>query len=364
MSGILVHEWLARTGGSENVFEALGAVFPDAERFALWNDSAGRFTGVRETWLARTPLRRSKALALPLMPFAWRRLPAAQADWILASSHLFAHHARFGGQAAGAPKLVYAHTPARYIWAPGLDGRGDSLPARAVSSALKPLDRRRAQEPVAIAANSAFVAQRIRTAWERDAEIIHPPVAVEQFAREPELSETERLVLDDLPDGFLFAVSRWVAYKRLDAAIAAGRASGRPVVLAGEGPDEARLRALAQSSGVHVRFVHHPSSSLLKALYRRAAALVFAPIEDFGIVPVESMASGTPVLANAVGGAAESVIDGVTGALVHEWDSPRELASAVDRALSTESAACVARAADFRTDVFQERIGAFVRSHV
>jgi glycosyltransferase involved in cell wall biosynthesis len=364
MSGILVHEWLARTGGSENVFEVLGKTFPDAERFALWNDSKGRFTDVRETWLARTPLRKSKSLALPFMPLAWRQLPSAEAVWILTSSHLFAHHARFRGPAGDAPKLVYAHTPARYIWVPELDGRGGALPARMLASVLKPMDRRRAQEPVAIAANSAFVAQRIRDTWERDAEVIYPPVAVQEFLHDPELSRRDQLVLEGLPQGFLFAVSRWVPYKRLDAAIAAGQASGRAVVLAGEGPDESRLRAIATASRVDVRFVQHPSFALLRALYRRAAALIFAPIEDFGIVPVEAMASGTPVLANRIGGAAESVVDGVTGAHVHDWESPSELASAVDRAVSAEPDACVARAADFDAGVFRRSIREFVRSHV
>lgn len=364
MSGILVHEWLERTGGSENVFEILGETFPDAQRFALWNNSAGRFQNVRETWLSRTPLRRSKALALPLMPLAWRQLPVADADWVLASSHLFAHHARFRGPSGDVPKLVYAHTPARYIWVPELDGRGRSLPARALSTALKPIDRRRAQEPVAIAANSAFVAQRIRDTWEREAKVIYPPVAVEEFSREPVLSGEDQAAVDELPDGFLFAVSRWVPYKRLDAAIAAGRASGRAVVLAGEGPDEARLRAIAAASGVEVYFLHHPSFPLLRALYRRAAALIFAPVEDFGIVPVEAMASGTPVVANGVGGAAESVIDGVTGAHVHDWRSASDVASAVDRAVSAQRDACVARAEEFRADVFRDEISEFVRLHV
>lgn len=364
MSGILVHEWLARTGGSENVFEVLADTFPDAERFALWNDSSGRFTDVGETWLARTPLRRSKALALPLMPLAWRQLPATDADWVLTSSHLFAHHARFAGAAAQAPKLVYAHTPARYIWVPELDGRGGSVPAKLMSAALKPLDRKRAQEPVAIAANSRFVADRIRETWEREAEVIYPPVAVEDFAEEPSLSDADQAVLDGMPSGYLFAVSRWVPYKRLDAAIAAGRASGRPVVLAGEGPDEVRLRAMAEASGVDVRFLHHPSFALLRSLYRRAAALVFAPIEDFGIVPVEAMASGTPVIANAVGGAVESVIDGVTGAHVVDWGSPTELKAAVDRAVRCNADACVRHAEAFRGINFQNKIRSFVDRHV
>ena len=107
MSGVLVHEWLAPRGGSENVFEALSRVFPDAARYCLWNESEGRFVVDGETWLARTPLRGRKAAAVGLMPLAWRTLPSVDADWILTSSHLFAHHARFGGSGRGAPKLVY-----------------------------------------------------------------------------------------------------------------------------------------------------------------------------------------------------------------------------------------------------------------
>ncbi|MFC3591890.1 glycosyltransferase [Microbacterium barkeri] len=87
-------------------------------------------------------------------------------------------------------------------------------------------------------------------------------------------------------------------------------------------------------------FVHHPSNPLLTAILQRASALVFAPIEDFGIIPVEAMAAGTPVLANAIGGAVESVLDGVTGAHVHDWDSPSELRAAVDKALASSPAEC------------------------
>ncbi|MDT0156414.1 glycosyltransferase [Microbacterium sp. ARD32] len=376
MSGILVHEWLARHGGSENVFEVLARVFPDAERFCLWDDSDGRFPGVQETMLARTPLRHSKAAALPFMPAVWRHLPERQADWVLCSSHLFAHHARFAGPARTAPKLVYAHTPARYVWTPELDGRGSGLAARAVSSLLKPIDRQRAAEPVAIAANSAFVAQRIADTWQREATVIHPPVDVSGIvaaaahhptAQHPAAQHPAAQHPDDaaalaaLPSQFLLGVSRFVPYKRLDRVIEAGRASGLPVVLAGSGPEEARLRESAKAHG-DVLFIRDPSPALLAQLYRRALALVFPAVEDFGIMPVEAMAAGTPVVANAVGGTAETVIDGVTGALVAGWGRD-ELADAVERAAGAASDACVARAFEFDTPVFETRIAQWVAEH-
>jgi glycosyltransferase involved in cell wall biosynthesis len=290
------------------------------------------------------------------MPLAWRTLPAVDADWIICSTHAFAHHAKFRGSAADAAKLVYAHTPARYVWVPELDGRGGGLAARAVSGLLKPLDRRRAQEPVAIAANSRFVADRIAATWGRDSTVIHPPVDVSYFRDRPEsLTQAEVQLVDDLPADFLLGVSRLVPYKRLDLVLATGQAAGIPVVIAGEGPDEERLRGLAREVDVPVVFVGKTSRPLLAELYRRARAVVFAPIEDFGIIPVEALAAGTPVIANAVGGAAESVIDGVTGAIVHEW-SPAELRAAVDRASLASPEKCVARAEEFSTKVFIEKV--------
>jgi len=364
MTGIIVHEWLSPAGGSENVFEVIARTFPDAERWCLWNDAGQRFQPVNETILAHTPLRRSKAAALPFMPAVWRRLPEREADWVLTSSHLFAHHARFGGPAGDAPKLVYVHTPARYIWVPELDGRGGSLPARAIGAALKPLDRRRAQEPVAIAANSAYIARRVADAWQREAEVIYPPVAVDRFAREPHLTAGEQQQLDALPAEFVLGFSRFVPYKRLEAAIDAGRVAGLPVVLAGSGPDEQRLREYADRAYPgRVAFVHHPSNSLLIAILQRATVLVFAPIEDFGIIPVEAMAAGTPVLVNAVGGAVESVLDGTTGAHVQDWGSDAELRSAVERAVTSSADACRDRARQFGVDVFERRIAGFVQAH-
>ena len=364
MSGVLVHEWLAPRGGSENVFEALSRVFPDAARYCLWNESEGRFVVDGETWLARTPLRGRKAAAVGLMPLAWRTLPSVDADWILTSSHLFAHHARFAGSGRGAPKLVYAHTPARYIWNPELDVRGDTFAARAAANMLKGLDRRRAQEPVAIAANSVFVQKRIAQAWHRESTVIHPPVDVTAFLRAPEPDERDEAALALLPETFLLGFSRFIPYKRLDLVIEAGIAADVPVVLAGAGPDEARLRSFAEERAPgRVFFVRSPGAELYRALLQRCIALVFPAVEDFGIVPVEAMAAGRPVIAPAVGGTGETIVDGSTGAFVEHW-SRDELRRAVEVAAGVSPEACRTQAEKFSEAVFADRIREWVAESV
>ena len=205
MAGVLIHEWIAQDGGSENVLQAMSETFPDAEVRCLWNDSTGRFdpARVRESWLAHTPLRRHKALALPLMPPTWRTLRYRGYDWALISSHAFAHHAHFRGAPSGFRRMVYVHTPARYVWTRAFDARGDNPAARIASHALRPLDRRRAQEGAEFAANSAFVRRRMRDTWEVDARVIHPPVEVEQIQAVPDwrtrLPPDDAALVDALP---------------------------------------------------------------------------------------------------------------------------------------------------------------------
>ncbi|WP_307785492.1 glycosyltransferase [Microbacterium hibisci] len=212
---------------------------------------------------------------------------------------------------------------------------------------------------MAIAANSKFVADRIARTWERDSAVLYPPVDVGYFATaQRRLPADEDAILDTLPRHFLFGVSRLVPYKRLDLVIEAGLAADLPVVIAGEGPDEARLKAMAANRNAHVIFVGKTSKALLAELYRRALAVVFAPIEDFGIIPVEAMAAGTPVIANAIGGASESVLDGTTGAVVADW-SPQSLREAVARADASSPKSCVARAEEFSTARFVESVRAW-----
>lgn len=330
MSGLLVTEWIEPAGGAERVLDRLSGLFPDADMLALWNDAPGRYPDrrVRETWLARTPLRGRKALALPVMPLTWRVPRQKGHDWALVSAHAFAHHVRVD---PGIPTCVYAHTPARYLWAPELDARGAGLAARIAGPPLRRIDRRAAGRVTALAANSRFVAERIARSWEREATVIHPPVDVVDIrsgAWRIQLTDADRRLLDSLPDDFILGVSRFIPYKRMDAVIAVGELLDRPVVIAGSGPLEGELRTAAAAASVPVRIEIAPSDALVRALMERAALFVFPPVEDFGIVAVEAMASGTPVMANRLGGAGESVVDGVGGALFDPRSAEETVAAA------------------------------------
>lgn len=281
MAGVLIHEWLSQAGGSENVLEEMSRIYPDADIVSLWDDSRGRFDAARvhETWLSRSPLRRSKALALPFMPATWRGLENRGYDWALISTHLFAHHARFRDQPGDFARFVYVHTPARYIWNPELDVRGNSIPVKAMAAALKPIDRRRAQEPASHAANSSFVKDRIAKAWDVESRVIYPPVQVEKI--QDVASWKDSLAADDarqfaeLPENYILGASRFIPYKRLDLVIRAGELADTPVVLAGNGPELESLRERAAHATVPVHFLISPSGPLLYALYESALLYVF-----------------------------------------------------------------------------------------
>jgi len=361
--GILVHEWLEATGGSENVFDVLAETFPRADLLCLWSDVADRYPGreLKETWLARTPLRERKAAALPLLPATWRNRPGDY-DWALVSSHLFAHHVSFRGS-KDLRKYVYVHSPARYIWEPELDRRGDSPLVRAAAATLKPLDRRRAQEITAAAANSGFVRDRIARAWGIDSTVIHPPVEVDRIQRiadwTTQLSVEELTVLDSLPQEFLLGASRLIPYKALDVVIASAKACGVPAVVAGDGPERERLEAEAKATGATAIFLGRVSDAMLYALYQRCLAYVFPAVEDFGIMPVEAMAAGAPVISGRIGGTTETVLDGVTGAHV-DFDDPYSVREGVERAVPLAGAKPAEHARSFSRAAFVDAVRRFV----
>lgn len=364
MSGVIVHEWLEPHGGAEKVVEEFAAIFPDVPIHCLWDDAPNRFSPgrVTETWLAHTPLRKSKKYALPFMPTTWRNLGVSDAEWMICSSHLFAHHARFAGPARSARKFVYAYTPARYIWTPELDERANSALGRAIARPLRVLDKKRAKEAFSTAAISEFVRDRIEGTWDQEARVIYPPVNVSEFASdEAKFTAEEVEILEALPSSFILGASRFIPYKRLDLVIKAGVASGFPVVLAGNGPSMNFLRSVADRHPGQVTFVTTPSHELLRELYRRCLLYVFPPVEDFGIMPVEAMATGTPVLANCAGGAAETVVHGKTGYLLENFESA-ELGPAVHAAIELGGDACRSQAWKFDRAVFARQVLDWVRS--
>jgi glycosyltransferase involved in cell wall biosynthesis len=369
MAGVIAHEWISRTGGSEKVLDAMVAEFPDAEVWCPWNDVPDvRYPGhvVRESWLARTPLRRSKPAALPFMPLAWRTRRRSDADWVLASSHAFAHHVSARWSRAEVKKYAYVYTPARYIWTPELDMRGDRRLARLMSPAMKAVDRRRAQEVLGIAAISEFVRDRIARAWDRDSVVIYPPVDVHRIQSVRDwttcLSSAEQRVRDSLPRPFILGASRFIPYKQLAAVIDAGAAADIPVVVAGSGPEERRLRSHAEGVGVPVAFVIDPSDDMLFSLYQEATALVFPALEDFGIMPVEAMALGTPVIGLNKGGVAETVQQGSSGVLIDSFRSSADVRAAVEAASRMGEDGCRQRAAEFDVSRFRAQLRRWLES--
>lgn len=336
---LIVHEWVERWGGAERVLDAMMDAFPDAGVRVLWNDTPV-FDGreVTESWIARTSLRRNKVLALPAMLPTWRMPSSGNPEWMLVSSHLFAHHIK---ARPGTRKLVYAHTPARYIWEPERDHRGDSTMARLASRVLKPIDRRRAAEATSIAVNSRYTGERVARAWEQPSRVIYPPVDTKTLVATDDwrcdLTDDEQRQLDALPETFLLGASRMVDYKRLDRVMQIGAQVKVPVVIAGTGPSHVALRSSAAASGAEVTFIIAPSDAMLRALYAHALAYVFPAVEDFGIMPVEAMACGTPVIANSAGGVRESV-EAVGGGVTceierwNDWDELLHQATSLDAA--------------------------------
>jgi glycosyltransferase involved in cell wall biosynthesis len=345
----MVHEWFGATGGSETVFLAIADLLPHAERLVLWADE-GVETGrlrLSQSWLSRTPLTRSKALALPAMPLVWRTLTSETYDVVISSSHAFAHTVKLGDPAE-TRHLSYIHSPARYVWSPDFDGRGSHPALRVPRRMLQKADIRLSRHVHAYAANSREVQGRIKRFWNRDAEVVNPPVDVDYFAAAPDPHRHQSR-------DYLLGVGRWIPYKKFDLIIEIADAAGLPLVIAGSGPEEERLRQLAAAARVPVHFEVRPPRERLRQLYWGARALLFPAHEDFGIIPVEAQACGTPVLGLRRGGLLETVIDGETGLLVDSRE-PAPYAAALRRLGELSPQRIQQHARNFSSDHFADRM--------
>ncbi|GAA1510674.1 glycosyltransferase involved in cell wall biosynthesis [Agromyces terreus] len=169
------------------------------------------------------------------------------------------------------------------------------------------------------------------------------------------LSEQEEDVLAELPSAFILGASRFVRYKKLEEAIRVGEAARMPVVIAGAGPDGQYLRQAAASGSVKVRFIDAPSDAMLYALYEHADVFVFAAVEDFGIMPVEAMAAGTPVIVNSIGGAREPV-ERIGGGAVLRGSTDNDIRRALKEALSADRDSMRVGAQAFDAEEFDSSI--------
>ena len=327
----IVHERLTEIAGSEHVVAELSKEWPDAPiSIPIVDDRiVAPFSSQVETGRLSLAYRlagyRSYAPFLPLEPRWFRRRDFGSADAVVISHHAFAVAAV--AAAAPIPTIAYVHSPARWAWDASL--RAEETESRTGQFVLELLSRlaintelAAAQQITTIVANSNSVAQRIEHHWNRESQVVHPPVDVAFYTPEP---------LEPREDYFLLA-GRLVGYKRVDVAIRAAVRAGVKLVVAGDGRDAANCRKLAADGDV--TFTGRVSNDELRSLYRRARAMVMPGEEDFGITPVEAMACGTPVIALGVGGALDSVIDGVTGKFVAKADDA-EMVSAFAEAFAS-----------------------------
>ena len=316
----IVHERFTEFGGSELVVAEFMKTWPQAKVFAPITEpqcrrqvmeAAGRLDDAAHepiygTWLDRAYAltgRRSHAPLLPLVPSALGRLPLGKdVDAVLISHHSFATQAAF---ATEAPVVAYVHSPARWAWDRTFrDHEVASRAGRIALSALGKLARRgelRAAPRLShVIANSHAVSERIRDWWGLPSTVISPPVRIDRFSPDPSIPRED----------FYLCAGRLVPYKRADLAIRAAQQAKCRLVVLGEGRFRDHLEAIA---GPETTFLGAASDEVLLDMYRRCRALLMPGVEDFGIVPVEAMACGTPVLALGAGGALDTVDPGVTG---------------------------------------------------
>ena len=298
MRAAIVHYWLLNMRGGEKVVEALCNLLPDADIFTLFYDPdrispAIRSHRVRTSFLQ--PFRKQYRSLLPLMPMALESFDLRAYDLVVSSE---------SGPAKGvilpstARHVSYCHTPMRYLWDLYPAYRNEWVRSRLKRAIMTPLanylrlwDYASAARVDDFIANSANVQQRIWKTYRRESSVVHPPVAVETFYWKP--SEDYYLIVSEL-----------VAYKRVDNAVRVFSKTGRKLRVVGGGPEFRSLRRIAAGN---IEFCGRVGDAELRELYARCRAFLMPGEEDFGITPVEALASGKPVIALGRGGALETV---------------------------------------------------------
>ncbi|MET0257605.1 MAG: glycosyltransferase [Methylobacterium sp.] len=356
MKVAIVHYWLVGMRGGEKVLEALCEMYPQADIFTHVIDRTAMSPTIlkheiKTSFISRLPFaKRLYKAYLPLMPMALEHLDLRGYDLILSSE---------SGPAKGivppesATHVCYCHSPMRYIWNMyheyrSYAGRFARLSMPLLTHYLRTWDESSASRVDSFVANSRTVERRIRKYYRRDAQVVNPPVDVSNF----------EIVAPAERGDYYLMVGELVRYKRPDLAVEAFNRLGRPLVIIGGGEMLDAIRAMA---GPTVTVMGPQPFAQLRHHYARCRGLIFPGEEDFGIVPVEAMASGRPVVAYGRGGATESVVDGQTGVFFREH-SVTALLDAITRleTLDLDPQAIARHASGFNRARFQREMSAVI----
>ena len=319
----IVHYWLLNRRGGEKVLDTLCRLVPEADIFALFCDPETLSPEVRKHRVTASflnPLKRYYRSLLPVMPMALESFDLRGYDLIISSE---------SGPAKGviapssARHICYCHTPMRYLWDLYPAYRTEYTESRVKRTLMVPFsnylrlwDFASAARVDQFLANSYNVRSRIWKTYRSEAEVIYPPVDVDSFRWEP-------------AEDYFLVVSELVPYKRIDTVVRLFARTGRRLVIAGNGPEYARLKAMAAPN---VEFAGRVPDDQLRGLYARCRALILPGEEDFGMTPVEALASGKPVIALGRGGVRESVpLCDPSGGVFYDSPDESALAAALER---------------------------------
>lgn len=352
----LVHDWLPTMGGAERVLSDFVELYPDAPIYTLICNRSKMEEPLKSANIITSHLQKKKEITnhrklFPYMPTAIESFDLTGYDVVLSSSSSVAKGVITHPDSL---HVCYCHSPMRYAWefsyeyAAKMSGRG-KLVQKLLDYFLtwiRVWDYASAARVDYFIANSENVAKRIKKHYRRDAIVIPPPVRCNLF----NISEED--------GDFFLVVSRFQEYKRVDIAIEACNRLGLKLKIVGDGPDAKKLKAMA---GPTVEFLGRASDDEVKELYKHCRAFLFPGEEDFGITPLEAMASGRPVIAYGKGGALETVVDGVTGLFFKEQtaDSLVEALKSFET-MKFDKKVLRAHAEKFDEAVFKERISRFI----
>lgn len=303
----ITHEWLVHPGGSEKVVETFHEIFPDSPVYTLvYNEKSMppqfRSMDIRTTFLQKfEAARKNYQPFLPFMPTAFKNLDLKSYDVVLSSSHACA---KMLSLSPSALHICYCYTPMRYVWDFYEIYRNRlKQPQRFLYSFaaryLRSEDVSSSKRVNHFIAISHYIAQRIKRTYNRESDVIYPPVETDYFT--PDATNTK--------DYFLI-VSRLVPYKKMHIAVEAFNELKLPLRVIGDGQDLPYLKSIAKSN---ITFSGHVSDDEVRKAYQECTALIFPQEEDFGITAVEAQSCGKPVIAYGAGGAIETVVDGKTG---------------------------------------------------